>query len=79
MTPPKSKKELQSYCGMVSSLRGWFPNISFSNKNLRAGCLHGTTFLWTPKMQQEFDKIKSIFRDQIRLSPYDPSKEQGAN
>ena len=26
-------------------------------------------------MQQEFDQIKLIFKDQIRLSPYDPSKE----
>ena len=26
-------------------------------------------------MQQEFDKVKSIFKDQIRLSPYDPTKK----
>ena len=26
-------------------------------------------------MQDEFDKVKLIFTDQIRLSPYDPSKE----
>ena len=26
-------------------------------------------------MQKEFDKVKQIFQDQIRLSPYDPSKE----
>ena len=38
MPAPKSKKELQSYCGMISSLHSWFPNISFANKNLRAGC-----------------------------------------
>ena len=35
----------------------------------------GKKFQWTKKMQQEFDKIKLIFTDQIRLSPYDPSKE----
>ena len=29
MPAPKTKKELQSFCGMVSSLRGWFPNVSF--------------------------------------------------
>ena len=26
-------------------------------------------------MQPEFDQIKLFFKDQIRLSPYDPSKE----
>jgi len=72
---PKSKKELQSYCGMISSLPWWFPNISFTNQNLRAGCSERKKLLWTPNMRQEFDQIRQIFKDQIRLSPFDPSKE----
>ena len=36
---------------------------------------HGTKFLWTPNMQEEFDQIRLIFKDQIRLRPNDPSKE----
>ena len=34
MPAPKTKKELQSFSGMISSLRSWFPNVSFANKNL---------------------------------------------
>ena len=60
---------------MISSMRGWFPNITFYTDSLRVGCAHGVKFQWTKKMQQEFDKVQSIFTDQIRLSPYDPSKE----
>ena len=42
MPAPKSKKKLQSYYELISSLQNWFPNISFANKNLRAGTTHGT-------------------------------------
>ena len=54
MPAPSSKKELQSYFGMISSLKNWFPNISFANKNLRAGTTHGSKFIWTPNMQREY-------------------------
>ena len=54
MPAPKSKKELQSFCGMVSSL-----SVSFSNKNLRAGTTQRTKFIWTPNMQLEF-KLGSV-------------------
>ena len=75
MPEPKMKKELQSVCGMISSMCGWFPNIIFSTGSLRLGYAHGVKFEWTPNVQNEFDKVKQIFQDQIRLSPYDPSKE----
>ena len=75
MPEPKTKKELQSFCGMISSMSGWFPNIIFSTDSLRLGCAHGVKFQWTKNMQDEFDKVKLIFTDQIRLSPYDPSRE----
>ena len=59
---------------MVSSLKAWFLSVSFSNKKLRAGTTEGTKFVWTPNMQMEFEQIKKIFQDQIRLSPFDPKK-----
>ena len=72
MPAPKTKKELQSLCGMVSSLKAWFRIVSFSN---RAGTTKGTKFVWTPYMQMDFEQIKMIFQDQIRLSPFDPKKK----
>ena len=59
---------------MISSLKKWFPNVTFANKHLNAGTTHGTKFVWTPNMQKEYEEIKLIFQDQIRLSPFDPSK-----
>ena len=75
MPAPTTKKELQSFCGMVSSLKAWFPNVSFFNKNLRVGTTQGTKFVCTPYMQEEFVQLNKIFQDQIRLSPFDPEKE----
>ena len=74
MPPPSWKKEIQLYCGMISSLKNWFPNVTFANKHLNAGTTHGTKFDWTPNMQKEYEEIKLIFQDQIRLSPFDPNK-----
>ena len=50
-------------------------SIIFSTDSLRLGCAHGVKFQWTKNMQDEFDKVTLIFTDQIRLSPYDPSRE----
>ena len=74
METPKTKKELQKLCGMISSLKDWFPSVTFSTDALRKGCAHGTTFIWSPKMEEEFQKVKLIFTDQIRLSPFNPDK-----
>merc|ERR1711936_628609 len=41
---------------------------------LRQGCAHLTKFIWSPKMEEEFQKVKLIFTDQIRLSPFNPDK-----
>ena len=35
---------------------------------------HGTKFVWTPDMQKEYEEIKLIFQDQIRLSSFNPNK-----
>ena len=72
--PPYLQKKWQSYCGMISSLKQWFPNVTFANKHLNAGTTQGSTFVWTIEMQQEYEAIKLIFQNQIRLSPFNPEK-----
>ena len=74
MEKPKTKKDVQRLCGMISSLKPWFPNINFATKALRGGCASTSKFIWTPEMNLEFEKVKVIFTDQIRLSPFNPFK-----
>ena len=59
---------------MISSLKPWFPSINFATNALRAAC-ESKKFIWSPEMQLEFEKVKTIFTDQIRLSPFNPDKE----
>ena len=75
MERPKTKKDVQKLCGMISSMKPWFPSINFSTDALRKGCSHTSKFIWTPEMELEFEKVKIIFTDQIRLSPFNPDRE----
>merc|ERR1712215_148898 len=43
-------------------------------KNLRAGCAENKKFEWNKLMENEFKQLKQVFKNQIRLSPLDPSK-----
>ena len=65
MPTPKTKKELQSLMGMISSLKSWFPNIKWSIKSLSDGTAHNAKFTWKHKMEEEFKKVKMIFTKQI--------------
>ena len=74
MPSTKTKKDLRVLCGMVSSLGDWFPGVQFTMKNLRAGCAENKKIELTNLMENEFKQVKQVFKNQIRLSPLDPSK-----
>ena len=75
MASPKTKKDLRVLCGMVSSLGDWFLAVQFNMKNLRAGCAENRKFEWNKLMENEFHQAKQVFKNQIRLSPLDTSKQ----
>ena len=75
MERPKTKKDVQKLCGIISSLKPWFPSINFSTDALRKGCSHTFLFIRTPEMNLEFEKVKLIFTYQIRLSPLKTDRE----
>ena len=75
MEQPKTKKDVQRLCSIISSLKPWFPSINFATKALRGACGSNSKFIWTPDMDLELKKVKIIFTDQIRLSPFNPEKE----
>ena len=75
MQQPESTKDIQKLMGMISSLQAWYPNINFATKALWGATSNKSKFIWTPEMNEEFQKIKIIFTDQIRLSPFNPDRE----
>ena len=56
-------------------MKPWFPSINFATSALRGACGSSSKFIWTPEMELEFEKVKIIFTDQIRLSPFNPDRK----
>ena len=61
METPRTKKDIQKLCGMISSLKPWFPSINFPTDAMRKGCAHTSKFIWTPEMELEYSLIKLGF------------------
>ena len=69
------KKDMQIYCGILSSLQAWYPNLPL-NIPLMSKATAGTgKFMWTEALEAEYLVVKEIITKQIRLSPYDPQKK----
>ena len=71
---PESKSELRSFCGMVSSLSSWSPNVNINMHLLRKNCSKNGKVEWTQEMINEYLTVKEIMKSQFKLSPYNSSK-----
>ena len=72
---PTSKKEVQIFCGMLASLQKWFPSLPLSIPNLRKATAGASKFAWTQILEEEYEAVKEIVTNRIRLSPYNPDKK----
>ena len=70
---PTSKKELQIFCGLVSSLQAWYQATGLLIPGLRKMTAHNTPFVWNADLTEEFKNIKEYFKNGIKLSPMDPN------
>ena len=66
---PESKTELRSYCGMVSSLASWSPNVNINMHLLRKNCSKNGKVVWTQEMINEYQTVNELMKSQIKLSP----------
>merc|ERR1711888_200140 len=69
---PTTRKELQVYAGMCSSLQTWFPAIPMVIPEIRRACGGGSTrrLGWNAVMEEEYRIVKEVMKTQLRLSPY---------
>ena len=70
---PETKKQLQSFYGMLSNLQGWSPSVPLNISLLRKLCYSKEKIVWTPDMLLEYnmdkDKVNKLMLNQINLSP----------
>ena len=50
---PETKTELRSFCGMVSSLAAWTPNVNLNMPLLRKNCAKNGKVEWTQELLDE--------------------------
>ena len=64
---PETKKELQSFCGMLSLLSGWCPIIPLNMPLLRKACGTKGKINWSPEMNSEYIEVTKLMKTQIKL------------
>ena len=77
MKPPQSKKELETFLGMVNYLAKFAPNLSDMTAPLRQLLKGDSEFIWDATHDAAFENVKGIITAdpaQI-LAYYDPAKE----
>ena len=75
MPPPTSKKQVQSFIGMVNYLSKFLARLSEFAEPIRELCKDKVPFNWGPEFQAAFKQIKcEIVRAPI-LAYYNPKKE----
>ena len=68
---PQTKKEVQVFCGMLTSLRKWAPNAPLNAPALYAatGGKKGIAFEWMDAMEEEYKFLKEEMKKCLQLSP----------
>lgn len=65
---PQSKEELISFLAMARSNADFIPQIAQKTEHLRALTKKWASFQWTEKHEQEFNDLKTSFRQDVSLS-----------
>ena len=71
---PQTKKELQFWCGMVSSLQKWYPSLPLNLTRLRKDAVGKGKIDWDEEHEAEYQNAMKVMQTRIMLSPYDPKK-----
>jgi hypothetical protein len=71
LSDPTSRKELQSFLGMVNFLRGFIPKMSDLTAPLRTLMKNQAHFSWTATQSEAVLKIKNAIKNAAVLHPFD--------
>ena len=72
---PKTKRDIQSFCGMLSSLQSWNPTLPMAIPMLRKAAEGTNKVTWKQELESEYSRVLEIMQTQIKLSPYNPKKK----
>ena len=75
MPPPSSKKEVESFIGMINYLTKFFPRLNELAEPIRKLVKEKVPFNWGPEHQESFTMLKKELVRALVLSYYNPQKE----
>ena len=75
MKKPQTKKEIQSFWGMLASLQSWNPHIPLNIPMLRKASGSRSKVTWNKELEAEYVAVQKIMRTQFILSPYNPKNK----
>lgn len=75
--PPRNKKQLQSFLGLINWDRRFIPNLSDLTKNLEQLLKKDIKFKWTSQVESDFHLIKQAFQKASKLFLIRPDMEYG--
>ena len=67
LAPPKTRKQLRSFIGMVNYYRDMWPKRSHLLSPLTNLTLKNVKFKWTDEHQKTFDEIKTVIAQETLL------------
>ena len=59
---PTTKRELQVFAGMISSLQNWYPSLPLVIPNIRRACGGKSKLEWDVVMEEEYRMVKEVIR-----------------
>ena len=64
---PETKKEMQVWCGMVSSLQKWYPSLLLNLTMLRKATIGKGKIDWTEEHEAEYQNAMNVMKTRIML------------
>ena len=72
---PQDVTELRSFLGMAQQLGSFLPDLSQATVKMRKLLKANTEYIWTPEINEEFQKMKDILTSNLVVKPFDPELE----
>ena len=72
MPPPHDRSSLQSFLGLVNYYNTFVPQMYELRAPLNALLVKDAKWVWSPKCQMAFEKIKKTLTSDLLLTHYDP-------
>ena len=69
MPPPKTKKDLQAFLGIINYSSNFSPSTADVYESLRQLTSNKTEWTWNATYQKQFDKAKSLITEDVCMKP----------